>query len=283
VAIGKQVQLTADTMNFDGGASSVTGSGTLGIVTRTADQSITIGTATSGLVLNAAAFKGYDGLLYIGALPKTGGVSAGVFGVPDKGVLGGPITVNSPIDLGGSKSVLVLVSGSTITLSGTAPDLLSAGTVVLAATTSLLDVNGTAGITSNTIVLAAGQIGSSQSSSIGVFPAGGGAAPTVQVGSGNSTSNIGGDVTVFQQVQGAQAPDAQIYDTDVGVTAVNSNITNASQQSAANQQTGGLLGSGFIDVSVFQQISLYDVNGSGIQLPGDQCEEETATGTGCGQ
>jgi hypothetical protein len=43
------------------------------------------------------------------------------------------------------------------------------------------------------------------------------------------------------------------------------------------------LGSGFIDVSVFQQISLYDVNGSGIQLPGDQCEEESTTGAGCGQ
>jgi len=50
---------------------------------------------------------------------------------------------------------------------------------------------------------------------------------------------------------------------------------------------GRLMPSGFLlcgsDVSVFQQISLYDVNGSGIQLPGDQCEEESTTGTGCGQ
>jgi len=107
---------------------------------------------------------------------------------------------------------------------------------------------------------------------------------TVQVGSGNATSNISGN-TVFTQEQPVQgnAPDASVYDTDVGVTAVNSNITNPAQQTAANAQTGGLLSSGFIDVSVFQQISLYDVNGSGILLPSDQCEEQTAAGTGCGQ
>ena len=56
----------------------------------------------------------------------------------------------------------------------------------------------------------------------------------------------------------------------------NITVTNSGQQAAANQQTGGLLTSGFIDVSVFQQISLYDVSGSGIALPGDQCEEESS-------
>jgi hypothetical protein len=285
VTIASPVLLTADKVDFNGGASSVTGSSTLAIVSRTADLAITIGTGSTGLVLSADALSGYSGLLYVGAVPIAGGVSAGVLGkqpgLTTPGQLGGSITVNSSLHLG-SGGALILVSGGDITLSGNTNSLLQADTVVLAANGDLLDPNGSAGITSDNIILAASQIGASAASSLAIFPGGSGS-PTLQVGSGNSTSNIGGENTVFQQEQGSNAVDAGTYDLDVGVTAVNSNITNAGQQSAANQQTGGLLGSGFIDVSVFQQISLYDVNGSGIQLPGDQCEEESATGTGCGQ
>jgi hypothetical protein len=283
VNIATPVLLTADAIDFGGGSGSVKGATTLAIVTRTADLGITVGTGSSGLVLNAGALQGYAGLLYIGAVPKTGGVSTGVFGVSDTpaGQLGGNITVNAPLRLANG-GTLILVSGKNITLTGNANDMISAGTVVLAASGNLEDTGGSAGITADTIVLAGNQIGTSAADSIAVFPLGG-TQPTLQIGSGNSTSNIGGENIVFSEQQGSSATEASTYDTDVGVTAVNSNITNASQQSATNQQTGGLLGSGFIDVSVFQQISLYDVNGSGIQLPGDQCEEESASGTGCGR
>jgi hypothetical protein len=283
VNIAKPLLLTADAINLNGGSGSVKGATTLAIITRTPDLAITVGTGSSGLVLNAAAFDSYSGLLYIGAVPIPGGVSQGVFGKeqPTTGRLGGDITVNGSIKLANSGS-LILVSGGDITLTGNANDLISAGTVVLAASGNLQDTGGSAGITADSVVLTGNQIGTSAADSIAVFPLGN-AAPTLQIGSHNSTSNIGGENIVFSEEQGAQAADATTYDTDVGVVPVNSNITNASQQSATNQQTGGLLGSGFIDVSVFQQISLYDVNGSGIQLPGDQCEEESATGTGCGQ
>ncbi|HEY1773561.1 MAG TPA: hypothetical protein VGH91_10260, partial [Gammaproteobacteria bacterium] len=283
VNILNPVLMTADAIKFDGGNGSVTGTTTLAIVSRTADLGITIGTGSSGLVLNADALGGYAGLLYVGAVPIAGGVSNGVLGKEPltPGQLGGDITVNSPLKLANGGS-LILVSGGSITLTGNANDFLSAGTVVLAASDNLVDTNGNAGITSDNIVLAGRQIGLSAADSIAIYPLGINE-PILQVGSGTTTSNIGGEIVIFSEQQGGSATDAATYDADVDVTPVNSNNTNASQQSATNQQTGGLLGSGFIDVSVFQQISLYDVNGSGIQLPSDQCEEESATGTGCGQ
>jgi hypothetical protein len=110
---------------------------------------------------------------------------------------------------------------------------------------------------------------------------------------------VGGSANLFIATSGSEAvfnltnvkrqpltgqDEATTIAGDIGITPNGGvQVQNSGQQAAANQQTGGLLGSGFIDVSVFQQISLYDVNGSGIQLPGDQCEEESSTGTGCGQ
>ena len=58
----------------------------------------------------------------------------------------------------------------------------------------------------------------------------------------------------------------------LGLFTQNSIVTSIDQQIAALAQTGGLLG-GFIDVSLFQDISLYDVFGLGITLPIDQCEQ----------
>ncbi|HSC48052.1 MAG TPA: hypothetical protein VLG68_08195, partial [Gammaproteobacteria bacterium] len=277
--ISKPVLLTADAINFGG---PVKGTTTLAIITKTPTVAITIGTASSGLVLSSSALSGYSGLLYIGAVPKAGGVTTGVFGVPESARLATSITVDAPIHLG-KGGTLVLVSAGNITLDGTATDLISADTVVLAATGSLLDPGSSAGITSDNISLAAQQIGATAADSVSIYPAGQGA-PIVQVGSGTPTSNIGGDNVAFETQQPSTgAPYVSIYDTDVGVVPVSATITNAGQQSAANQQTGGLLTSGFIDVSVFQQISLYDVNGSGISLPADQCEEQSSTGQGCGQ
>jgi hypothetical protein len=51
-------------------------------------------------------------------------------------------------------------------------------------------------------------------------------------------------------------------------------VTSVSQSSAAKEQSGGLVDEGFIDPSLFQEISLYDTAGTGIALPADQREEE---------
>ncbi|HEV2213053.1 MAG TPA: hypothetical protein VGS99_06870, partial [Gammaproteobacteria bacterium] len=103
-------------------------------------------------------------------------------------------------------------------------------------------------------------------------------APELFIGSSNSSVFFNeSPSTVENKSPGSPLVAAFAQGVDVSLNG-NIQVTNSGQQSAANQQTGGLLTSGFIDVSVFQQISLYDVSGSGIALPGDQCEEEQAGG-----
>jgi hypothetical protein len=149
--------------------------------------------------------------------------------------------------------------------------------LVLAASGTIQNLGGTSvQLEGNDIVIDATQIGQSGQE---INVTGTGAAP-LEIGSVN-TQVFFNENGVIEDPNGANALE---FAQGVGITpSGNIVVTNASQQSAANQQTGGLLGSGFIDVSVFQQISLYDVNGSGIQLPADQCEEQSSSGTGCGQ
>jgi hypothetical protein len=137
-------------------------------------------------------------------------------------------------------------------------------------------------VSGSTIVLVAGgQIGQSGQEVNVLIPTNASGNALVQVGTGASETFLNNPE--FIPTIGGGDIASQIA-SDLGIT-IQSNIqvTNSGQQSAANSQTGGLLQSGFIDVSVFQNISLYDVNGAGIALPADQCEDQSNGGCKTGQ
>ncbi|HEV2111989.1 MAG TPA: hypothetical protein VGT99_11600, partial [Gammaproteobacteria bacterium] len=264
------VTLTANTMAF-GGAGTVSGTSTLTILPETSGYTMDFGSggASAGqLMLEADAFNGYQGVLYIGAVP-----SATLPGSIAKLPTAGNILVDGSTSLG-STGELVLASAGNITLQS---GIIGANTVILAAKGSLLSSpsgGSPATVEGNTIYTIANQIGgngSGQAINVSGLP-----------GSGPATLNIGSvqNSVFFTEAPGTseiKAPDLLANDiANVLGLSLNGNVTvtNSGLQTAANQQTGGLLTSGFIDVSVFQQISLYDVNGTGIALPADQCEEE---------
>ncbi|MCG8435110.1 MAG: hypothetical protein MJA83_13870, partial [Gammaproteobacteria bacterium] len=58
-------------------------------------------------------------------------------------------------------------------------------------------------------------------------------------------------------------------------------LTNAGQASASREQSANLAEEGFLDPSLFEAISLYDVADGGIRLPADQAEEESFEGEEC--
>ncbi|HET7174900.1 MAG TPA: hypothetical protein VFK21_02730, partial [Gammaproteobacteria bacterium] len=266
------ITLEANTMGF-GGAGTVSGSQTLAIVPRTTDYTVNFGsggTSATQLMLEADAFNGYTGELVIGGLPD-----------PNTGVVKLPTAANITVD--GSTSLgtggeLVIASNNSLTLvSGT----IAADTVVLATHGALL--SKASGGTPPTqveglqIATIADQIGATgQEINISGLPGRG--APELFIGSSNSSVFFNESPgTLENKSPGSPLVAAFAQGVDVSLNG-NIQVTNSGQQSAANQQTGGLLTSGFIDVSVFQQISLYDVSGSGIALPGDQCEEEQTGG-----
>ncbi|HEU5398372.1 MAG TPA: hypothetical protein VFV77_03760, partial [Gammaproteobacteria bacterium] len=273
------ITLEADTMGF-GGAGTVSGSQTLAIVPRTADYTVNFGsggTSATQLMLEADAFNGYTGELLIGGLPDA---NTGVVKLPTAA----NITVDGSTSLG-SGGELVLASNNSLTLvSGT----IAADTVVLATHGTL--ISKASGNTPPTqveglqIATIADQIGATgQEINVSGLPGQG--APELFIGSSNSSVFFNESPgTLENKSPGSPLVAAFAQGVDVNLNG-NIQVTNSGQQSAANQQTGGLLTSGFIDVSVFQQISLYDVSGSSIALPGDQCEEEQAGGPNqvCGQ
>jgi hypothetical protein len=103
----------------------------------------------------------------------------------------------------------------------------------------------------------------------------------VQVGTGASETFLN-NPEFIPTIGGGDIAGQIASDLDITIQS-NIQVTNSGQQSAANSQTGGLLQSGFIDVSVFQNISLYDVNGVGIALPPDQCEDQSSSGCNASQ
>jgi hypothetical protein len=273
VDVLKNLAIQADTISFSGTHTVDSSKGaSLTLVPQTQGRDIVIGGSAAGqLNLDGAALSGYQGTLFIGALPKDPNSAAGGINAP----LAGDVTVNSAIAVG-SGGTLVIVSPGTLTINAT----VQAPTLILGATTAVVDPNGAQVIGTNIFVIG-GTIGA-QGADITGSALGGGANLSWGTASQSAQFDMKG-------VQVATVPGGDVVnlyaspdELDVSVN-TNAHSQNSGQQAAANQQTGGLLGSGFIDVSVFQQISLYDVNGSGIQLPGDQCEEESATGTGCGQ
>ncbi|MGE5624963.1 MAG: beta strand repeat-containing protein, partial [Bacillota bacterium] len=276
VDVNKNLVLTSNAINFNGAKGSVTTSNqsTLAIIPSTAGTNITIGSASSAgtLGLNGDAFNGYTGSLFIGAVPAD--VTNPLAGVLNPPVTTGNVTINGDIILGGSNNTLVVVSAQTLAINGT----LQASNMIVGATVAVTNPAGTGNLVTNKITVVGGSIGA-EGKDITVNAIGG-AGGTLVFGTHGTQALF--DLTGITK----EPADASVstYALDLNVQ-INSNavLQNSGQQAATNQQTGGLLGSGFIDVSVFQQISLYDVNGSGIQLPADQCEEQSATGTGCGQ
>ncbi|HEX2668666.1 MAG TPA: hypothetical protein VHP13_09860, partial [Gammaproteobacteria bacterium] len=275
VAIKKNLVMTADTIGFNGGGHSVTTSNgsTLSLVPQTAGTHIVIGSGgANALSLNGTALSGYQGSMFIGAVPTdptqpTAGVTTPI--------PAGDIDVNGDITLTGTGSVLVITSTGTLNLNGT----LTAPTMIIGGTVGVFNPNSTGVLISNDIQIVGGTIGQEGNDITGsAYP---GAVGTLNFGTSSSAAQFDMSGITVQQDPGTVV---SLYALELGVDVnQNAHSANSGQQAAANQQTGGLLGSGFIDVSVFQQISLYDVNGSGIQLPGDQCEEESTTGAGCGQ
>jgi len=240
--------LTANNMAF-GGSGSVRGS------------------STSQLMLEADAFNGYQGLLYIGAIP-----SAVTTGSIAQLPTAGSVLVNGSTTLAGSGELVIASSGNITLQSG----VIAAGTVILGAKGSLLSApnSGTpATVEGNIIYTIANQIGGNgNGQAIDISGLSAGSPATLNIGSVQNS-------VFFTEAPGTLEVKPDILANDIANVlglSLNGNVTvtNSGLQTAANQQTGGLLTSGFIDVSVFQQISLYDVNGTGIALPPDQCEEE---------
>jgi hypothetical protein len=274
VTVNRNLVLTADSMGFNGGTGSVTGTQTLAIVPETSGRGITVGgNGTSTLNLDGAAFKGYAGSLYIGGVPVD-------FADPSKGVITpvptGNVDVDSDITLGGTGNTLVVVSTGSLNLNAT----LQAESIVVGGTVGVFNPNGNGDLVVSDSLVVVGNIIGTEGQDI---------AAEALSGLPNLVFATHGTQALFKLTEISKQPlvvgdTASTFAGDLNVT-INSGATlqNSGQQAAANQQTGGLLGSGFIDVSVFQQISLYDVNGSGITLPSDQCEEESTTGAGCGQ
>ncbi|HEV7166279.1 MAG TPA: hypothetical protein VGO35_12935, partial [Gammaproteobacteria bacterium] len=274
--LANSVTLTANQMGF-GGTGSVSGTKTLTILPRTAGYTVDLGsggTSSSQLMLTSDAFNGYQGKLYIGGVPGTvNDAASSLAGLP----IAGSVLLDGDISLGTSGTLVIVSKGNLTLESGT----ISAGTVILGASDQLLSApTGTnpATVEGNNIYTIAAQIGQNgtgQAIDVGNLP--GGAPAQLFIGSKNSS-------VFFVEAPGTQEnkdPNEQTlvdFAGALGISPLSGNVTvtNSGQQTAANQQTGGLLTSGFIDVSVFQQISLYDVSGSGIALPGDQCEEESS-------
>ncbi|HEX6549630.1 MAG TPA: hypothetical protein VF117_03075, partial [Gammaproteobacteria bacterium] len=273
VTVGSATTLLADSMGFNGGVGSVAGSAVLTVLPVTNGSVITIGGTGSGLHITGTAFDGYNGEVDIGAVRNGLGINTPV---------ASDVAVAGDMTLSNAATLLLAGTGNVTLTSGK----LSAGTVILVggSQNSVIQNPGTANtsVSGNTIVMVAGgQIGQSGQEINVLIPQNSSAGSLIQLGTGASQTFLNNPE--FIPTLGGGDIASQIA-SDLGIT-IQSNIqvTNSGQQSAANSQTGGLLQSGFIDVSVFQNISLYDVNGVGIALPADQCEDQSSSGCNTSQ
>ncbi|HET7650810.1 MAG TPA: hypothetical protein VFL15_08955, partial [Gammaproteobacteria bacterium] len=270
VNVGAASTLLADSMGFNGGVGSVKGSSVLTILPVTNGLAASISGTGSGLNITGTAFNGYSGEVDIGAVRNGLGINTPVVS---------NLTVNGDMVMSNTGTLLLASTGNITMTSGN----LSAGTVILVAgsQSSVIQNPGTSNtsVSGKSIVLVAGgQIGQSGQEINVLTPQNSSGTPLIQLGTGASQTFLNNPEFIPTLAGGDIATQVA---ADLGIT-IQSNIqvTNSGQQSAANSQTGGLLQSGFIDVSVFQNISLYDVNGVGIALPADQCEDQSGSG-GC--
>ncbi|MGH8397596.1 MAG: beta strand repeat-containing protein, partial [Gammaproteobacteria bacterium] len=263
--------IQANSIGFNGGASSVHGNTTLILLPETNGLAVNIGGSGSGLTLNNTAMNGYDGDLYIGTGPGPGSpyyITHPSITNPYS-VFAGNVTVNGSLMLGSSGTLLLAGLGNLILNSGT----LSANyiTLIAGSQNSVIENPGgsSTSISANKVILVSGgQIGNpGRELNIAVS----GSNPQVQVATG--ALQIYMLPPTLPIVIGPAALIANDIANQLGLfIQANSQVTSSGQQIAALVQTGGLLG-GFIDVSLFQDVSLYDIYGQGITLPVDQCEQ----------
>ena len=269
VNVAGNTTVLADQMGFNGGSGTVTGSKTLTILPVTSGKTVTIGTSGSGLTVNGTAFAGYNGEVDVGAARNGLGINTPV---------AGNIQVDGDMILSNTATLLLAGTGNITLTKGK----LSAGTVILvggsqASTIQNPGTTSTSVSGTDIVLVAGGQIGQSgQEVNVAVPQGTSSTSANVQIATNSSQSFLNNPEFILAGT-GALGSISATIAADLGITTLqNVQVTNAGQQSAANSQTGGLLQSGFIDVSVFQNISLYDVNGVGITLPPDQCEDQSS-------
>jgi len=247
--------LVADTIRFNGGARSVTGAGTLSIVPRSSGRTVTLGEG-AGLALDAAALNGYDGGLVIG------GFATGIFDELPLVLqpVAGDVVIDAGIDVGegwitllGSGDIIMnsgVVSGAGIALvaGGADAEIVNRGDGMLAGGDIILVAGGDSG--GERDIRASGDV--------------------LYVSSGAGTAGVGG------QVERARHPVlAERIAAAVGINFnPNLQVASSEQRSASREQSGGIADEGFIDPSLFEEIALYEIQGSGIALPADQSEDE---------
>ncbi|MDX1454276.1 MAG: filamentous hemagglutinin N-terminal domain-containing protein [Gammaproteobacteria bacterium] len=267
VSIASATAMLSDVIDFNGGANSVSGSAELTLVAATDGASIDIGTGSSSatLSLNAAALSGFDSGLVIGGY-VTG------FDIAET-PRAQTITISDSIDVG--TGTLTLVARDLITLvNGT----VSGNQLNLVLTEQQGQILNTGGnntlLSGNLIALVAG--GGIGEQGEDIFAQGTGAGAQLQIASnatGVTIENIGNSLEVIFDSTATVAfgfAEALRITTNQDLT-----VTSSAQSSANREQGGGLADEGFIDPSLFEDISLYEVLGSGIAMPADQSEEET--------
>ncbi|MBU6510028.1 MAG: hypothetical protein KGQ73_07595, partial [Gammaproteobacteria bacterium] len=256
--------IQANTIGFNGGSRSVQGNTTLTLIPETRGLTVNIGGSSSGLTLNNAAIDGYDGALYIGTGQGSGGPD--VIQIP---VAAGNINVNGSLSLGSSGSLTLVGMGNLMINSG----VLSANTVTLVAGSqnSVMQNPGAAStqINANLVVLVSGAQVGLPGAELNIQTSG--STPQVQIATGAIQSYLFPPTLPVVIGPAATIADAIALELGLNIQA-NSQVTTLGQQIVALELTGGLLESGFVDVSLFQNITLYDISGPGITLPFDQCE-----------
>ncbi|MDX1444129.1 MAG: hypothetical protein R3270_10230, partial [Gammaproteobacteria bacterium] len=256
----------SDTIDFNGGTSSVTGGGELSLVPATDGATIALGGSGATLVLNTAALDGYDAGLVIGGTRTVANDGSYLIDIAAS-----TITVNSGLNTGTGS--LTLLSRNGIDLRN---GVLQSGQLVLVASNSQGTILNNGGqntqLISDEMVLVAGSNIGLQGQEIRARADSG--QGTLQIASGAEESAISDPTNSLEQLIGNEGAIAAAIVSSLGIS-INQNllVTNAAQSSANREQTGGLTDEGFIDPSLFEDISLYEVLGSGIALPADQSEE----------
>jgi len=251
--------ITSNTIAFNGGAQSVSGGGELTLLPATGGIVIDLGGNGGDMNLDAAALDGYDAGLVIGGTLTDHVVDA----------VAGTIAVNGDMDVGSGYLVLLSqqdirlhdgrLAGDALTFVAAADD----GRISRESENSLLE--------GNRITLVAG--GGIGEDGHGIKARGQGENATLEV----ATTAAGIFVdhgNSLDERKGLDAEFARLLTTALTWRS-NDNVTIASStESSANREQGsGLTDEGFIDASLFEDISLFETAGTGIRLPLDQSEE----------
>ncbi|HEX7048355.1 MAG TPA: calcium-binding protein, partial [Gammaproteobacteria bacterium] len=255
----------SDTIDFLGATGSVTGDGELTLIPLTDGADVDLGGTSGTLDLNTDALEGYDAGLVIGGIVTADSIVTRA----------DQVTVGSDFSVGEngyltivSRSGVVLfdgtVSGGTLTLIAADPE----GTITNGATNASDSL-----LLANDVILVAGATIGENGRDINVVSLSGPGSLEVAWGTAGAdafVNNIGN--SMFESQGRPRALDIA-RKLDLAINA-NQQITSSAQNSANREQSGGLANEGFIDPSLFEDIALYEVSGTGITLPADQSEEE---------